>query len=81
MLFSGRSPRVVDVHKDTQFTDAWIVLAVRARHPGTILDNRFLTAVAALSLLAAGVAWLWAHFSLHGVTYERRFGEQQSLPW
>ncbi len=79
MLFSGRSHRVVDIYKDTQFTDAWIVLAVVLVIAGTVLDNRFLTAAAVVILLAAGIAWLWAHFSLHGVTYERRFGEQRAF--
>ncbi len=79
MLFSGRKRRVIDIHKDTQFTDAWIVLAVILVLIGTILDIRFLTAAAAIILVAAGVAWLWAQMSLVGVSYERRFSEQRAF--
>ena len=56
MLFAGRSRRVVDVHKDTQFSDAWIVLAVILLIAGTVLDNGFLTGAAAVLLLASAVS-------------------------
>jgi len=79
MLLSGRSRRTIDVHKDTQFSDAWIILAVLLIVLGAVLDNVFLMGASALLLVAAGVAWVWARFSLHALTYERRFSEQRAF--
>ena len=79
MLFSGRSRRVVDVHKDTQFTEAWFVLAIILIIAGTVLDNRFLTAASLILLVTTGVSWLWARFSLHGLTYQRHFSEHRAF--
>ena len=79
MLLSGRSRRFIDVHKDTQFSDAWIILAVLLIILGVVLDNVFLMGSAALLLVAAGIAWTWARFSLHALTYDRHFSEHRAF--
>lgn len=71
--------RVIDSQKDTQFTDAWIVIAVVLILIGTLLNNSFLTDAAILLLLTAGLSWLWARYSLAGLVYERRFSEQRAF--
>lgn len=71
--------RVVDSEKDTQFTDAWIVLAILLTLAGLALDNAFLT-VAALAIVAViAVAWGWAALSLVGVHYTRSFSETRAF--
>ncbi len=78
MLLRNRH-RVVDSEKDTQFTDAWIVLAILLTLAGLALNNAFLT-VAALGLVAViAVAWSWAAVSLAGVHYARSFSETRAF--
>ena len=79
MLFPGRGQRVIDVHKDTQFSDAWIVLAVLLIAAGTVFNNSYLTATAIFLFLTAGVAWVWARFSLHRLNYVRRLSEHRAF--
>lgn len=79
MLSSGRGRRVVDIHKDTQFSDAWLVLAVLLVIAGALFNNSFLTASSGFLFLSAAITWLWARYSLHGLTYERRFSEHRTF--
>jgi uncharacterized protein (DUF58 family) len=70
-----KSRRYVDVSKDTQFTDAWIVLALILLGIGLIADNAFFTFAAIALLVMVGVTWLWSAFSLAGLHYTRSFTE------
>ena len=79
MFFSSRGQRVIDVYKDTQFSDAWIVLSVVLLAAGALVNNQYLTTSATLLLLTAAVSWVWARFSLHGLTYSRRLSEQRAF--
>jgi uncharacterized protein (DUF58 family) len=79
MLPLGRERLVIDVHKDTQFSDAWIILAVLLLVAGIVFDSRYLTAIAWLLLLTTGITWLWSRFSLTGLTYTRRFSEHRAF--
>jgi uncharacterized protein (DUF58 family) len=69
----------IDTTKDTQFNDAWFVLAAIVTAVGVIFDNAFLTAAAVLLLAIAGVAWVWSAFSFYGVHYRRRFSEVRAF--
>lgn len=67
--------RWIDLEKDTQFTDAWIVLAVLVIGLGLLLDNLFFTTAGFLLLTLVGATWAWGQLSLYGLTYRRRFQE------
>ncbi|RLT34645.1 MAG: DUF58 domain-containing protein [Chloroflexi bacterium] len=67
--------RYIDLNKDTQFSDAWVLLAVLLLGFGLIIANRFFTSAGILLLTLAGVGWLWSAFSLYGLHYRRHFAE------
>lgn len=67
--------RFIDIESDTQFSDAWVVLGVLLLFFGLVLQNVFLTAVAAALLVVAATSWLWNALSLVGLHYERQLSE------
>lgn len=71
----GRARRTIDTAKDTQFTDAWFVLAAIFTIVGLFLGNAFLTAAAAVILVVTGVAWGWSRLGFFGLTYTRTLSE------
>ena len=74
-----RGARYRDKTKDTQFTDAWIVLAVLLTVIGLATDSRF-PLLAALSLFViAAAAWIWNELSLFGLHYRRHFSETRAF--
>ena len=70
-----KSKRRIDSSKDTQYNDAWIVLAIILTVAGIVLNNAFLTSVAIIILIISGITWVWAALIFFGVGYERRFSE------
>jgi len=74
-----RRKRFVDQSKDTQFSDAWILLALLLTLLALAADNRFLTGAAAGLLVVAGVSGLWSALSLVGLEYERRFSQVRAF--
>ncbi len=70
----------IDTSKTTQYSDAWVILALLVTLAGLLLRNAFLTTAAALLLVVAAVGWLWNRFSLRSVTYARRFSETRLFP-
>ncbi len=78
-MFRTNSRRRIDPTKDTQFSDAWIIIAIVLTLAGVALNSRYLTGAAALLLAIAGISWLWARFSLMGVQYERSFSEVRAF--
>ena len=79
MLLPGSRTFIVDTQKDTQFSDAWIVLAGLLLLAGLASSSLFLTTAALFLLLIAAVTWAWARFSLAGFSYERRFSETRAF--
>lgn len=79
MIFLPTRRRTIDSTKDTQFSDAWVVLAVLLTLAALALDSIFLTTAAMLLLGVAGLSWLWARASLHGLSYHRRFSEARAF--
>ena len=69
----------IDTTKDTQYNDAWIILAIILTIVGVLLDNAFLTTAAILLLAIAGVAWVWSALSFYGLHYRRRFSETRAF--
>lgn len=78
-MFLPTSRHFIDSSKDTQFSDAWVLLAILLTLVGLALNNLVLTTAAVLLLVVAGVSWLWAAASLHGLTYHRRFSENRAF--
>jgi len=74
-----KSNRRIEAGKDTQYTDAWIILSIILTVIGLVLDNSFLTAVAIILLIIIGITWTWSALIFFGVGYERRFSETRAL--
>jgi uncharacterized protein (DUF58 family) len=75
---TGRGLRI-DTGQDTQFNDAWLVLALIMTGIGLILNSQFLMATALTLLVVIGFTWLWARFSLYGLQYQRHFSERRAF--
>lgn len=71
--------RRLDTGKDTQFSDAWIVLGLLLTLLGLALDHTFLTMAAVFLFVVVGSSWLWAAASLNGLHYRRRFSEERAF--
>jgi uncharacterized protein (DUF58 family) len=76
---SLRSPTVTDSSRDTQYTDAWIILAILLTLVGIALSNGLLTTAALFVLLLLAFTRLWARFSTTGLTYQRHFSERRAF--
>jgi uncharacterized protein (DUF58 family) len=59
------------------FNESWIALSMLVVIVGLLIGQPGLVTVAALLLTVAGVSWLWDRYALHGVEYERSFGERR----
>jgi uncharacterized protein (DUF58 family) len=74
-----RGRRYLDLEKDTQFSEAWLLLGVLLTMVGVVLSNQFLL-VAALSLfMVTAVSWLWNQLSLFGLHYKRGLSESRAF--
>jgi uncharacterized protein (DUF58 family) len=74
-----RGARYVDRTKDTQFTDAWIMVGILLTVIGLATDSKF-PLFAALSLFVIAFAgWAWNQLSLFGLEYRRYFSETRAF--
>jgi uncharacterized protein (DUF58 family) len=71
--------RFVDLEKETQFSEAWIVLAVVLVLLGLALDSRFLLAAALSLFVIVLVSGTWNRLSLYGLHYQRHFSETRAF--
>lgn len=71
--------RYVDLEKDTQFSDAWIVLAVLLTLLGLALDSLLLTAAAVSLFVIIAASGFWSRLSLFGLHYTRQFSETRAF--
>ncbi len=71
--------RYVDRTKDTQFTDAWILLGILLTLAGVATGSRFLTAAAACLFVIAAVGWAWNFLAFFGLSYTRRLSETRAF--
>lgn len=74
---SGR--RYIDTTKDTQFSDAWILLGLILSVIGVLGNNGFFTTAGVALWVFAGVGWLWSSVSLAGLYYERTLSEVRAF--
>lgn len=76
----GRNRRLtIDTRKDTQFSDAWLILGVLLSVIGVASNNGFFTASGVALWVVAGVGWLWNRLSLVGLRYERTLSEVRAF--
>ncbi|MEZ4867651.1 MAG: DUF58 domain-containing protein [Caldilineaceae bacterium] len=76
----GRPQRYhIDTSKDTQFSDAWIVLGIILSVAGVAGNNGFFTAAGVALWLISGGARLWSNLSLYGLRYERTLSEVRAF--
>lgn len=72
----GRSrQRYIDTTKETQYSDAWLVLGVLLSLVGLISQNAFFTGSGVALFVISGIAWLWSRLSLVGLEYRRDLSE------
>ncbi len=74
-----RGERYLDLEKDTQFSEAWVILGVLLTLVGVVLDNQFLLVVALSLFVVAAVSWAWNQLSLFGLHYDRRLSETRAF--
>ena len=74
-----RGDRYLDLEKDTQFSEAWIILGVLLTLVGVVLNNQFLLVVALSLFGVTAVSWLWNQLSLFGLHYDRRLSETRAF--
>ena len=79
-MFNPERRYTIDAGKTTQFSEAWVILALMITAAGLALGSALLTAAAATMLVIAGAAWLWNRWSLRGLHYGRRFSETRAFP-
>lgn len=70
---------VIDRSKTTQYTEAWVVLALLLILIGLVSRRPALLTIAALLLVILPAAWIWNRLALQGVVYERVFGERRAF--
>ena len=76
---AGRQRRYVDTSKDTQFSDAWILLGLILSVIGVVGNNPFFTTAGVALWVFAGLGWLWSACSLAGLYYERTLSEVRAF--
>lgn len=74
-----RGRLLVDADKETQFSDAWIAIALILFVAGLVFRQGSLILIAGLLALVSAVAWLWDRLALGAVEYRRTFGEQRAF--
>ncbi|MFQ5813149.1 MAG: DUF58 domain-containing protein [Anaerolineae bacterium] len=70
----------IDYSKETQFSEAWVALAIVLTAVGLVFRQKGLMLVAALLLTIVPIAWLWNKYALRGLHYERFFSERRAFP-
>ena len=74
-----RGGRYLDLEKDTQFSEAWIILGVLLTLVGVALSNQFLLVVALGLFGVTAVSWAWNQLSFFGLHYDRRLSETRAF--
>ncbi len=79
LLRELRGGRYIDLEKDTQFSEAWILLGLLLTLAGLAFNHQFLLSAAMMLFVVAAVGWLWNQLSLFGLHYRRRFSETRAF--
>ena len=74
-----RGRLVIDASKETQFSDAWIAIALILFLSGLIFRQGSLILIAGLLALVSVVAWAWDRLALGAIEYRREFSERRAF--
>lgn len=80
MMAPAEGRFTLDAGKTTQFSDAWVILALLLTLFGLIFRLPVLLAGAAAMLVVAAVCWAWNRVALDDVTYARLLSESRAFP-
>jgi len=79
ILSEVRSRRYRDLTKDTQFTDAWVIVGLILTLAGLATANSFLLCAAVAMFAVAAAGWVWNQLSLYGLHYRRKLSETRAF--
>jgi uncharacterized protein (DUF58 family) len=79
MIAELRGRRYLDLERDSQFSEAWVVLGVMLTLGGLLLDIQFMLAAAMALFVVAAAGWLWNELCLFGLHYRRHFSERRAF--
>jgi uncharacterized protein (DUF58 family) len=79
ILSEVRGRRYRDLSKDTQFTDAWLIVGLILTIAGLAAGNSFLLVAAVAMFAVAAAGWAWNQLSLYGLHYRRHLSETRSF--
>lgn len=74
-----RGRRYLDLSVDSQFSDAWLVLAALLTLLGLWLRQPFLLTASLGLFLVAAIGWAWNSLALFGVDYRRHLSETRAF--
>jgi len=77
-LFASRQVSI-DLQKQEQFGEAWLLLAILLTGIGLVMRRQGLLLVAVALLSIVIVSWLWNRLALWGVDYRRVFSERRAF--
>ena len=79
MIAELRGGRYLDLRKDSQFSEAWIILGIMLTLGGLLLNIQSMLAMAMILFVVAAAGWLWNELSLFGLHYQRHFSERRAF--
>jgi uncharacterized protein (DUF58 family) len=79
MIVELRGGRYLDLGKDSQFSEAWMILGIMLTLGGLLLNIQFMLAAALILFVVAAAGWLWNELSLFGLHYQRHFSETRAF--
>ena len=79
MMAELRGRRYLDLGKDSQFSEAWIVLGIMLTLGGLLLNIQSMLAVALILFVVAAAGWLWNELTFFGLRYQRHFSERRAF--
>jgi uncharacterized protein (DUF58 family) len=79
MLAEVRGRRYRDLTKDTQFTDAWVIVGLILTVIGLATASSFLLGAAVAMFAVAAAGWAWNQLSLYGLHYGRTLSETRAF--
>jgi uncharacterized protein (DUF58 family) len=79
MVAELRGRRYLNLSKDTQFSEAWAVLAVLLTLLGVVFNHPFLPAAGLAMIVVALAGRVWSELSFFGLDYRRRLSETRAF--
>lgn len=70
---------LVDSSKETQWSDAWLAMALLFLAIGLVFRQGSMVVIAGLLAIVSGLAWLWDRVALTGIEYTRSFSERRAF--